>query len=311
MTVRKQVIKSETRAVFWSLSLAILYFALVFMLPPNRSVMRLYSLTTWDYKVVVFAASLPLVVAWVAAFVGYAKLRDYAQIIEASPEGQTFRTLAKGCGLLAWSLPVLAAVGLVFSSIAGLWPGLDATAVISRNYLNLLLPLIAFTIIGNTSKQLIKQIGVQINHSSVRLIMLFFSIAGILYCYLTFRNFDLTSLGSTQNPYFLPLWLMVITLTVPYLYIWFIGSLAAYEIMLFSRHVQGVLYRQALNLLAIGLTLIIASSIALQYLGSLHSPGHLELGYHLVLSLIFQIIGGGGFVMLAFGAARLKKIEAV
>ena len=291
--------------------MSILYFALIFILPPNPSVMRLYNLTVWDYKAVVFAASLPLVVAWVAAFVGYAKLRDYAQMIDTSPEGSSFNTLAKGCGLLAWSLPVLAAVGLVFSSIAGLWPGLDAATVISRNYLNLLLPLIAFTIIGATSRQLVKQIGIQINRSSVRLIMLLFSIAGILYCYLTFRHFDLTSLGSTQNPYFLPIWLMVITLTVPYLYIWFIGSLAAYEIILFSRHVQGVLYRQALKLLSAGLALIIASSIALQYLGSLHSPGHLELGYQLVLGLIFQILGGSGFVLLAFGAARLKKIEAV
>jgi hypothetical protein len=105
---------------------------------------------------------------------------------------------------------------------------------------------------------------------------------------------------------------MVVSVIIPYLYAWFVGLLAAYEIMLFSRHSKGVLYRQSLSLLALGLVVIIASSIALQYMNSIQPRvGHLMLSYHLIITSIFRIIGGGGFVLLAVGANRLKKIEEV
>jgi hypothetical protein len=105
---------------------------------------------------------------------------------------------------------------------------------------------------------------------------------------------------------------MVLSVIVPYLYAWFVGLLAAYEITLFSKHIKGVLYRQALGLLAAGLITIIASFIALQYLNGIQPRvGYLLINYQLVLSSIFRIIGAGGFVMLTIGAARLKKIEDV
>ncbi|PIZ63149.1 hypothetical protein COY17_01230 [Candidatus Saccharibacteria bacterium CG_4_10_14_0_2_um_filter_52_9] len=96
-------------------------------------------------------------------------------------------------------------------------------------------------------------------------------------------NFDLGSLASAKNPYFLPVWLVVVSVIIPYLYAWFVGLLA-----------------------------VIFSSIALQYLNGIRpSPGYLTLDYRLLLTLIFRILGGAGFVMLIIGAGRLKKIEEV
>jgi hypothetical protein len=142
--------------------------------------------------------------------------------------------------------------------------------------------------------------------------MVFFLVAGVLYCYLIFRHLDLTSLSSASNSYFLPIWLIVVSVIIPYLYAWFSGLLAAYEINLFGNHTDGFLYRRALRLLVAGLTAIILSFIALQYISSVEpSKGHLVLGYRLVLIIIFRIVGGGGFLLLAMGADRLKKIEEV
>jgi hypothetical protein len=134
----------------------------------------------------------------------------------------------------------------------------------------------------------------------------------VLYCYLTFRQFNPGSLGSTHNPYFLPIWLLLLTVIIPYLYAWFVGLLAAYEITSYSQQVRGVLYKQALHLLVGGLVAVIAGSILLQYISSVDpSPGHLVLDYRLLLVVLFRIVIGIGFVLIAAGANRLKRIEEV
>jgi hypothetical protein len=142
--------------------------------------------------------------------------------------------------------------------------------------------------------------------------MLVFVVGGVLYCYLTFRRFDPSSLGSTNNPYALPIWLMLLTVIIPYLYAWFVGLLAAYEITTYTKQVRGVLYKQALHLLVIGLLAVIIGSITLQYVSSVApAAGHLTLNYRLLLITLFRVVDGIGFVLIAIGALRLRKIEEV
>jgi hypothetical protein len=99
---------------------------------------------------------------------------------------------------------------------------------------------------------------------------------------------------------------------VPYLYAWFVGLLAAYEIALYNRGVKGVLYRQSLYLLVLGLVMVIFSLVSIQYLNGL-SPriGHLVINYKLPLTTTLKIIGGAGFILIATGAVKLKRIEEV
>jgi hypothetical protein len=73
-----------------------------------------------------------------------------------------------------------------------------------------------------------------------------------------------------------------------------------------------VLYKQALHFLVAGLLAVIAGSIMLQYVSSVApTPGHLVLNYRLLLITIFRVVDGIGFVLIAAGASRLKKIEDV
>ena len=288
------------------------YILLIIFLPPNKATLHAHHLSALEYRTLLFAVSIPSLVTWVAAFIGYTQLRQYVTIIHDSPDGPHFQTLARGFAWLAWSLPVSAIVYLLLSSSANKWPGLTATTVILRNYINLILPLIAFSIIGTASRGLVNRARLNFSSASVRLIMLVFLAGGVLYCFLTFQQFDLSSLSSTDNPYYLPLWLMVLSVIIPYLYAWFIGLLAAYEIMLFSRHSEGVLYRQSLGMMVSGLMMIIISLVAIQFTSTVNPGiGHLIFGYHLALTLIFRIVGGVGFVLVAIGAGRLKKIEEI
>jgi hypothetical protein len=98
---------------------------------------------------------------------------------------------------------------------------------------------------------------------------------------------------------------------VPYLYAWFVGLLGIYELITYGRHVRGVLYRQAMQLLVLGLFATVVGSIASQYSRSVQPQGGLLLNVHLIFIVLFQIVTGIGFILIAAGAHRLKKMEEV
>jgi hypothetical protein len=274
--------------------------------------MQSYHLSALEYRILYSAIAIPAIVVWFAAFFGYAKLQEYAASIKGSPEADAFTQLARGCRWLAWSLPVPAITSVVLNSIANSWPGFQSAATILDNYVTVVFSLIAFSVIGFASRELVKHAKVQFSTTSARGIMLVFVVGGVAYCYLTFRRFDPSSLGSANNPYALPIWLMLLTVIIPYLYAWFVGLLAAYEITAYIKQVRGILYKQALHLLVGGLLAVIIGSIALQYISSVTpSPGHLALNYRLLLITLFRVVDGVGFVLIAIGALRLRKIEEV
>jgi hypothetical protein len=312
MNTAKETKPVMSRALQQYALLAVSYVLLILLLPASAATMREYNLAAFEYRVILLALALPSLLIWLAAFIGYAKLRLYARSIRKTPEGIYFDQLAEGCTWLAWSLPVSTIIPTILNTIANAHPGFHATSIILSNYVSLILPLIGFSVIASASRGLLSNVRAKLSLADARLIIIGFLILGVLYCFLTFSHFNLNSLGSTDNPYFLPAWLMVITVIVPYLYAWFMGILAAYELTLFSKHVRGVLYRQALGFVVGGLLAVILSSVALQYINSVEPRvGHLVFSYKLVLVLIFRIIGGGGFILLALGANRLQKIEEV
>jgi hypothetical protein len=312
MTNNRQTAQSTRHSLQQAGLLVIGYIVLVFLLPASIAGRRAYHLSPLEYRTAIIAITLPSLLTWLVAFAGYAKLRQYVSVVRKSPEGPYFDKLANGCAWLAWSLPITSIFSLLTNAASDKWHTLHATSAILSNYLGLSLSVIAFSIIGAATRGLVNQAKLKFSLASIRSIMLFFLIAGVLYCYLIFRRLDLSSLSSAHNTYFLPIWLVVVSIIIPYLYAWFAGLLAVYEIRLFSRYTTGVLYRQALQLLMAGLTAIILSFIALQYITSVEpSKGHLVLGYRIVLISVFRIIGGGGFLLLAMGADRLKRIEEV
>lgn len=291
---------------------ALLYILLIFLLPANARVLHDHNLTAGEYHILQFMVTLPLVAVWGVGFYGYGKLKEYAHLIRKTPEAIGFEYLASGCMWLAWSLPVYSIVAIIGGSIADAHSGFQSASIVINNYAGLIFPLIAFTLISRASRSLFSQAKMTLSPSSMRSIMVLFIIAGVVYCYLIFNQFNPGSLNSTNNPYHLPIWLMLVTVIIPYLCAWFMGILAVYEIVAYSRQVKGVLYRQALQLMVFGLAILIIGSIALQYSSSIHPPsGHIIFNLRIVLNLLFRLISGAGFALLAAGAFRLKKIEEV
>ncbi len=294
------------------IAIALLYLVLICTLPANKIVMDAYNLTAGQYRILFFLVQLPYVIIWFTAFYGYSNLQKYTNSIKKSAECEDFRLITRGVKYLAFGMPLISLIAICLNSISNSNQGFTPTAVITVNYLSLIVPLLAYTSIRKGTHGLAERAKVKFSIADTRSIMIILVIIGVAYCYFTFRRLNLDSLGASDNPYFLPAWLMIGTVIIPYLFAWFSGLLAAYEMVLYSRQVQGVLYRQSMRLLSLGIVGIIAGGVGLQYLRTvLPRTGYISISNGLVWSYIFYVVLAIGFSLLIMGAIRLKRIEDV
>ena len=301
--------KNKGRPFLYFAILSCIYIVLSLVLPVNRHTLVTYHLSNAQYHVLILTIILPLVAIWFAAFYGYAKLQEYAETVQKTPEGPSFKTISRGAAWLAWTLPASSISSVIFTAIANVHPGFHNAAVIVDNYISLFFGLVAFIIISRGTRGLTDIVRPKPNLFGFRNLIVLFITIGVVFCYTTLNNIIDAHHG---NPYHLPVWLLLFTIIVPYLYAWFLGLLAAYEVGLYSKNVKGVLYKQALNLLGLGIIGVIVTSITIQYLSSLSaSLNHLTLGYLLVVIYVLLILYAVGYLLIALGAKKLRKIEEV
>jgi hypothetical protein len=120
------------------------------------------------------------------------------------------------------------------------------------------------------------------------------------------------AIHSLSSSYPLPYWIVMATLVVPYIYMWFLGLWAAYELYLYRLKVSGIIYRKSWSLLAVGIGAIIIMQIILQYIGTLASQFN-KLSFDSLIIVVYAalILLAVGYVLVARGARRLQKIEEV
>ena len=295
---------------FWLYStLIVIYLWLSMFLPLNPQMTSTYHLSSAEYRVLLFAIGLPYIIIWLIAFFGYTRLKQYSHTIARASEGKHFAQLTTGVKWLVWGLPISALVSSIMGSIASHSSGGRGAAVIIDHYVTLLVALVAFTFISKGTRGLTTEANIRLDLSNVRLLMSVFILIGVGFCYITLRNIPT---HANSNPYHMPVILVLLTIVVPYLYAWFMGLLAAYEASLYARNVKGVLYQQSLRLLAGGIVGVILTSIILQYLTSLTIRlTHLTLNALLIVIYLVLILYAAGYLLVAMGATRLKRIEEV
>ncbi len=289
-----------------------LYIGLIFILPANKTVLQNYDLDPFQYHVLLLLVTLPYMLVWLGAFLAYARLQQYTKLLKKTPEGGDFQYITKGIKYLAIGLPLVAVLSICLNSIGNNISELKAASIIIINYLSLAVPLFAYSTMRKGTHGLIDRAKLRFSLNDMRTIVMVLVLIGVGYCYFTFKKLNLESIGSADNPYYLPAWLMITTVIVPYLYAWFSGLLAAYELVIFSRQVQGVLYRQAVRWLASGMVAVVAGGVGLQYLRTVvPRTGHLSINTALLFAFSAYVILIVGFVLIIVGASRLKKIEEV
>jgi hypothetical protein len=272
-----------------------------------------FNLTPAKTHLLQVCIALPIILIWLAALYGAERLKTYSEVIKNYPDGKAMGTLAAGLTILVASIVIN---GLV--SILRPWALRDGwlpAFTIINNYLSIIIPLIGFWIMYRGSTQLLKTTKV-VRKYTARWIPISIVLAAIAAVYLlVIMNYDYRN--ATPDPtkyssFYLPDWLIVISLVIPYLVAWGLGIKAALNVAAYRQEVKGTIYKNALKWLVAGVLLVVAFAVSLQLLIAF-STYFSKAGLAAILAIVYLIIifYAVGYLVIASGARKLNAIEKV
>lgn len=294
--------------------LAIGYILLTLLLPASASTLRHYHLTVSQAHAISLGVVVPYAIIWFMAFFGYDRLRKYSSGISKQPDGQPMQTVTRGLQLLAFSLPVASIISSLSSYVGSRSGRLMPASTIVSNYVNLAIVFVAFYFLWRGTQRLTQTLGTKPDKPNERLLLLFFIASSVLFVYLSLTNpvRQFPSATVDHAAYYMTDWLLILTILIPYIVIWFWGIFSAYNVYLYRKYVSGVLYQRALGELAVGIGVTIIGIMAIRFLVSLTTMfSNLRLQALLTAIYLLLIVIALGFGLIAFGAKKLQKIEEV
>lgn len=293
---------------------AVIYLGLILLLPPAPYALRQHQLTEDQARLLSLTLIIPYIVIWFVAFFGYVRLKSYAMLISKSRDGRFLLNIAEGLLVLAIGLPVTAIADSLIRYMARSSHHLTPVSTITSVYADIIIGVIAMSFIYKGAQGLAKMVNKQASTTPSYAVTLSMAIIGTSFIGLTLNNparqFPISETG--RAAYYLPDFLLVTTVLIPLLYVWYIGLQAAFYIESYRHQVKGVIYRDALGYLASGIMFIIIARIALRYLTSLNTiVSSLALAYLLVVLYGLLILTAIGYGLTAKGAKKLKQLEEV
>lgn len=293
--------------LFYSYILFLVVYGGFTLVPgPSSATLKQYHVSALGIRFIDATLIAILAAIWFAGFYGYAKFNEYVKLIQENTDGEAVLKLSRGVLLVVMWLPISAATSAILNYIALRHASFLPASKIIENYINLLVPLAGFIYISWGSRKLSEVVGQRPSYMATNVLALLLTYLGVVYIHFV---------ATTHNRgavYHLPMWLLLTTLVAPYIYMWFMGLLAVYEIYQYRQKVQGIVYRSSWGLLSFGLGWLILVTIGLQFLTSLSARlNHLSiygiLGVIYVLLLMFAV----GFMIIASGTRKLQRIEEV
>ena len=229
-------------------------------------------------------------------------------------QGAAFMKLANGIQLIAIYLPIRSVSKIYLNYLAHLHPALTMFSNLFITYINIVIPLVAFIMIGVAARKLYFIAKAKFIVPYLYALMLIFCFIGVTFCYAAFES------SKTLSPsdwlitiqYNLPIRVQIMTIIIPNLFTWFIGLVAAYDIYLYQTQVKGIFYRKSLKLLSIGLTLEICSSILVQYI-TIIAASIQRRPTSFMVTILFSVIilTIVAFILIARGVQKLKRLESI
>jgi hypothetical protein len=252
---------------------------------------------------------IPIHVIWVTAVKGAIAFKNYALLIAGGKEARAIDLIADG---LLWTIGYLV-VNSIASAAAPYFHELDVynAIVIVRDHLAPICSLIAFTLIYRGSHLLknVAKFDTWTSRTSWAMVAY-----GLFAIYFVFQFASSTALSSTavghNSASILPHNLLLFTMIVPQLAAWYMGIAAAINIGKYAQHVKGLLYRSALQKLVQGLLVVMAFSIAIQFVTfASRYTSTMSLGMLLLIVYTLMILYAAGFWLVGEGAGKLTKLE--
>ncbi len=302
-------IQTVSRISYLALILAAIAYIVMTLLHPIDAAHNIYHLSMVKLRLLQVTIILPIIIIWQVALYGSLKFKAYALQIFSSSDGKHLNTISTGLLVLVASL----VLSTLFAS-AEVWisgkPRIFWT--VFSNYVSAFGPLMAFYLIFRGSRKLASMVDYKNVAKDRTKALIFMAPVIAVYVWLLFHN---PSRSYSEDPtkvasYFLPDWLILSTLVVPFIATWFLGIMGAIQLRAYHTHAQGIIYRRALASLANGIVAVIVSSLAIQLFTSL-GPAIAAggLGQLLVLLYVLILIYAVGHIWILAGARRLTKIE--
>jgi len=284
------------------------YIVFSLFIPLDSTTRAAYNFSLSQAHIVAFITALPLFGVWFVAFYCYGKLHKYVDSIHKAREAAAFSRIADGVMVLSWGLVIQAFAALLLGGLSGHIHGFYGAAAVIENYIKIVFTLIAFTFISSGARQLLTTRHGYATLPSSRWLILLFAIIASIYSYLAVHVQD-----HSPFAHHLPIALLFITVIIPYIYSWFLGLLAAFDITIHAKVTHGVLYRRSLNELAGGLICLIISSIIMQYLNSAFAAKVGAFSINAVLLIDYFLLFGMafGYVLMINGVRGLQRIEEI
>lgn len=312
---QRVTIRTNTKVVICAYAaLIILYLSLVWLLPPNRSSLDKYNISVLQAKLLGLTFVLPLIGVWVSALYGYIRFRAYAILIRESPEGKPFNRLADGLMVLAFGLPIMAIMSSIFNYYTSSHPEWLPASTVIRNYADIIIYFFAFLLLFYGARGL---------HNSLRSRNLYqpayfrhIGLIGIavsaVFVWLLLANPLNPGSVTSQTIYYLPNWLIIFTVAIPYLISWYCGAMASYWLLAYKNRINAKVYKQPFSDLSKGIAVIVFDAMFIRFMTSV-SPRleRLNLTPLLLIIYILVLLYILGYGLVARGAKGLKKIEEV
>ena len=298
----------QRRYLYIFAALVAIYASIAFATPIDPDVLAKYDISNLTARLLNATVIIPIVAIWSLAFYGFSKLRSYALAVKDSTEGPHLQTLSTGLMLLVFSLPLSAALSAGLTYFTRNHDSFLPTTTILRNYVSVLCALAAFYLIGRGAEglaRLVKPKGSPLLNQQRWTTGLI-----IVSCIATWFVVSRHAASGHDSVYYLPGWLVVLTIVIPYMYVWYRGLVAAYSIYFYQTKVRGTLYKHALGYFSAGLAFVIGASVLIQLFTTLSEQiNRLNLTPILIMLYLLVLIYGAGYALIAKGAKKLKSIE--
>jgi hypothetical protein len=183
----------------WFIVLTVLAIGLALGLSPDPEALQKLHTTATTYRLAIATLLIPYVLIWYAAFYAFAKLQEYSAPLRGSKDGDGFRKITIGMGVLAFSLIVPTIISLVLGNIASHNDSFDAASVIISNYLGLFPGMLAFLLLLNGARMLLRTTKRGMERLDLRWHAPWFLLLTVLFSHLTIENYY------RDDPYHLPL----------------------------------------------------------------------------------------------------------
>jgi hypothetical protein len=284
----------------------IVYSAFTLLPAPSRVTLTKYHLNVMGLRSIDITIILFLAGIWFAGFYGYSKLRAYNQLIQTSKDGKAITWITRGVLMLVLWLPVPSVTSSILNYISLRHLSLLPAVTIINNYISLIFPLVAFVCISKGARLLSEIARIRLTFKAINLLVIVIVYIGLIDYHL------IASTPDREAVYHMSIWLILTTLAAPYIFMWFTGLPATYELYRYSRKVRGIVYRKSWGLLAFGIGWLIVVSIGLQYLSTVTGRlGNLSIYWLLIIIYSLLLVLCIGFILIATGTRKLRKIEEV